>query len=77
MAALIAGLVPLAPFAALPLHAAVAVSVAISLIALFALGSWTGRISGAVWWRDGLGLLLVACVAAVAASAVGATLRVD
>jgi predicted membrane protein (TIGR00267 family) len=77
VAALIAGLVPLAPFAVLPLRAAVVVSVAISLIALFALGSWTGRISGAVWWRDGLRLLLVACVAAFAAAAVGTTLRVD
>jgi hypothetical protein len=34
------------------------VSVAIALIALFALGSWTGRISGAVCWPDGLRLLL-------------------
>jgi hypothetical protein len=54
---LVVGLVPLAPFAALPLRRA-GVSVAIALIALFALGSWTGRISGAVCWPDGLRLLL-------------------
>jgi VIT1/CCC1 family predicted Fe2+/Mn2+ transporter len=76
VAALIGGLVPLALFAALPLRAAGVVSVAISVVALFALGSWTGRISGAVWWRDGLRLLLVVCVAAVAAAAVGTILRV-
>jgi predicted membrane protein (TIGR00267 family) len=77
LAALIGGLVPLAPFAFFPLRAAVVVSVAISVAALFALGSWTGKISGAVWWRDGLRLLLVASVAAVAAAAVGTFLRVD
>ena len=76
VAALIAGLIPLAPFAWLPLHAAVIVSLAISVLALFALGSWTGKISGGVWWRDGLRLLLVAGIAAFAAAAVGTTLRV-
>jgi VIT1/CCC1 family predicted Fe2+/Mn2+ transporter len=77
VAALIGGLIPLVPFAFLPLRVAVVVSVAISVAALFALGSWTGKISGAVWWRDGLRLLLVAGVAAVAAAAVGTLLRVD
>jgi VIT1/CCC1 family predicted Fe2+/Mn2+ transporter len=77
VAALIGGLIPLAPFAVLPLRAAVIVSVATSVLALFALGSWTGKISGAVWWRDGLRLLLVAGVAAFAAAAIGTILRVD
>jgi VIT1/CCC1 family predicted Fe2+/Mn2+ transporter len=77
VAALLGGLVPLAPFAFLPLGAAVAVSITLSIIALFALGSWTGRISGAVWWRDGVRLLLVAGLAAVAAAAVGTVLRVE
>jgi len=76
-AALVGGLVPLAPFVFLPLPLAVVVSVAISVAALFTLGSWTGRISGAVWWRDGLRLLLVAGVAAVSAAAVGMFLSVD
>lgn len=76
VAALLGGLVPLVPFAVLPLRESVVVAVAISMVALFALGSWTGRISGAVWWRDGLRLLLVACVAAVAAAVVGTLLRV-
>lgn len=77
VAALIGGLVPLAPFAFFPLRGAVAVSVALSVLALFALGAWTGRISGAVWWRDGIRLLLVAGLAAFAAAAVGTVLRVD
>ena len=77
IAALVGGLVPLAPFAFLPLREAVAVSVATSALALFTLGSWTGSISGNTWWRDGLRLLLVAGAAAVAAAVVGTALRVD
>jgi VIT1/CCC1 family predicted Fe2+/Mn2+ transporter len=75
-AALIAGLVPLGPFAVLPLWAAVPVSVAISLGALFLLGSTIGRSGGSSWWRDGLRLLMVAGVAATAAAVIGATLAV-
>jgi VIT1/CCC1 family predicted Fe2+/Mn2+ transporter len=76
VAALIAGALPLLPFVVLPLQAAVAVSVVLSLVALFALGSWTGRIGGVVWWRDGLRLLVVGSLAAIAAALVGSILRV-
>jgi VIT1/CCC1 family predicted Fe2+/Mn2+ transporter len=76
-AALAGGLVPLAPFAVLPLQHAVVVSMTVSTAALFALGSWTGRASGAVWWRDGVRLVVVAGLAAVAAAAVGTTLAID
>ena len=75
-AALIAGLLPLLPFAFLRLEAAVAVSVAISLVALVALGSWTGRIGGVAWWRDGLRMLVIGGLAAIAAASVGSLLRV-
>jgi VIT1/CCC1 family predicted Fe2+/Mn2+ transporter len=77
VAALIGGLVPLAPFALLPLPIAVPVSLAISIGALFVLGSAIGRVSGSVWWRDGLRLLMVAGVAAFAAALVGANFAVD
>jgi VIT1/CCC1 family predicted Fe2+/Mn2+ transporter len=76
-AALLAGLVPLAPFWVLPFAAAAVISVLVSIAVLFALGALTGRISGNIWWRDGLRLLLVAGLAALAAAAVGATLRMD
>jgi VIT1/CCC1 family predicted Fe2+/Mn2+ transporter len=76
VAGLVGGLVPLAPFAVLPLQSAVLVALAISVVSLFALGSWTGRISGSSWWRDGLRLLAVAGVAAGAAAVVGTVLRV-
>jgi VIT1/CCC1 family predicted Fe2+/Mn2+ transporter len=75
-AALLAGLVPLAPFVVLPLPAAAIVALSVSLGALFALGSWTGRIGGAIWWQDGLRLVLVAGTAALAAALVGRFLAV-
>jgi VIT1/CCC1 family predicted Fe2+/Mn2+ transporter len=75
-AALLAGLVPLAPFWVLPFAAATVISVLASIAVLFALGAVTGRISGNIWWQDGLRLLTVAGLAAVAAAVVGATLRV-
>ena len=77
VAALLGGLVPLAPFAVLPLPAAVPLSLAISIGALFVLGSAIGRVSGAVWWRDGLRLLLVAGLAASAAALIGANFAVE
>lgn len=77
VAAMLAGLIPLAPFAFLPLPAAVPASIAISVAAMFVVGSAIGRISGSAWWRDGLRLLAVAGLAAVAAAAVGAMLRVE
>jgi VIT1/CCC1 family predicted Fe2+/Mn2+ transporter len=41
-AALVAALIPLAPFAFLPLEAAMVVAATLSVGALFAIGSWTG-----------------------------------
>jgi VIT1/CCC1 family predicted Fe2+/Mn2+ transporter len=75
-AALIAGLVPLAPFAMLPVGTAVVVSLGASLIGLFALGSVTGRVAGGTWLTEGLRLVAVAGIAALAAAVVGATLHV-
>lgn len=75
-AALVGGLLPLVPFLLLPLPTAVPVSIASSLVALFILGIVIGRISGTVPWRDGVRLVLVAGLAALAAALVGTALPV-
>ena len=75
-AAMLAGMIPLASFVVLPLPAAVYASIAMSVAAMFFLGSAIGRISGSTWWREGLRLLLVAGLAAVGSAAVGAALRI-
>jgi VIT family. len=73
---LVAGMVPLAPFAFLPISSAILVSMSLSLIGLFALGSVTGRVAGGTWLTEGLRLVAVAGIAALAAAAVGASLHV-
>ena len=73
-AALVAALVPLAPFAFLPLRAAMVGAAALSLGALFAIGSWTGGITGDRWWRSGARFVLIGGLAAAAAAVVGVVL---
>lgn len=75
-AALVAGLLPLAPFALLPVGTAIVVSMGLSLVGLFALGSVTGSVAGGTWLTEGLRLVAVAGIAALAAAIVGATLHV-
>ena len=76
-AALLGGLIPLAPFAVLPLMPAVIVSLVVSVSALFVLGSWKGRVTGRSWRRDGLQLVAIAGLAALAAALIGIVLRVS
>ena len=74
---MVAGLVPLIPFVFLPLTAAVVTCFAISILALFGVGSWAGGVTGRSPWRDGLRLVLIAGTAALAAALVGVILRID
>jgi VIT1/CCC1 family predicted Fe2+/Mn2+ transporter len=75
--ALVAGLVPLIPFAFLPLQAALATCFVVSILALFGLGSWAGGVTGRSRWGDGLRLVLIAGAAALAAALIGGILRID
>ena len=75
-ASLVAGMVPLAPFALLPISSAIVVSMGLSLIGLFTLGSVTGRVAGGTWLTEGLRLVVVAGIAALAAAVVGASLHI-
>jgi VIT1/CCC1 family predicted Fe2+/Mn2+ transporter len=75
--ALLAGLIPLAPFAVLPLWPAVATSLIVSISALFLLGSWKARVTDRSWRRDGVQLVLIAGCAALAAALIGVVLRVQ
>jgi VIT1/CCC1 family predicted Fe2+/Mn2+ transporter len=67
------GLVPLAPYIFMPIKSALPVSVAGTLLALFALGMGKGRLVGKTGWRSGLEMLLIAGVAALAGWLVGQT----
>ncbi len=76
-AAIVAGIIPLIPFAFLPLQAAVVTCFVISILALFGVGSWVGGVTGRSPWRDGLRLVLIAGTAALAAAVIGTILRID
>jgi len=76
-AAVVAAAIPLLPFALLPLRAAMAVSVVLSVSALFALGGWKGSRTGRAWWRDGAQFVAIGGLAAVGASLVGALLKTN
>jgi VIT1/CCC1 family predicted Fe2+/Mn2+ transporter len=75
-ASLVAGMLPLVPFAFLPVSSAVFVTMATSIVGLFLLGSLTGRIGGESWLGEGFRLVAVAGFAAIAAAMVGAALHV-
>lgn len=75
-AALVAALVPLAPFALLSLTPAMVVSAVVSLGALFGLGSWTGAVTRQTWWRAGTRFTAIGGLAALGAALVGTLLRV-
>jgi VIT1/CCC1 family predicted Fe2+/Mn2+ transporter len=76
-AALVGGLVPLTPFAFLPLGPALVGSLSMSVAALFALGAWTASVTGRRWRDEGIRLVLIAGAAAVAAAVIGSVLRID
>jgi len=73
-AALVAALIPLAPFAVLPLGSAVVAAAFLSILALFGIGSWTGGITGDRWWRSGVRFVVIGGMAAAAAALVGVVL---
>lgn len=75
-ASLFAGMLPLLPFAFLPVSSAVFVTMATSIVGLFLLGALTGRIGGESWLGEGFRLVAVAGFAAIAAATVGAALHV-
>jgi len=76
-AALLAALFPLAPFAFLPLEGAMIAAAALSLGALFAIGSWTGGITGDRWWHSGVRFVVIGGLAAVAAGIIGVVLETN
>jgi VIT1/CCC1 family predicted Fe2+/Mn2+ transporter len=77
LAALVAALIPLAPFAVLPLGSAMAAAALLSLSALFGIGIWTGGITGDAWWRCGVRFVAIGGLAALASALVGVALRTN
>jgi VIT1/CCC1 family predicted Fe2+/Mn2+ transporter len=64
--ALVGSLVPLAPFAVLPVSAAMAASIAVAALVLFATGAYKGRVTMGVPWRSGLEMAFIGTLSALA-----------
>jgi VIT1/CCC1 family predicted Fe2+/Mn2+ transporter len=60
---ILGGLVPLAPFALLPLDTALAMAATLTGAALFAVGMFKGRLAGQSLWRSGIEFLVIALIA--------------
>jgi VIT1/CCC1 family predicted Fe2+/Mn2+ transporter len=74
-AAIVAAMIPLAPFSVLPLHWAMAAASVLSVGALFLLGAWTGGVTSRSRWSAGLRFVLIGGLAALGSALVGAALR--
>ena len=68
---IVGGLIPLVPYLFLPLGSAIVVSVCVTLVGLFSLGSYTTRFTKRTWWKAGLEMLGLASAAALVGYAVG------
>ena len=65
------GLVPVVPYLALPMPAAMLVSNVVTLAVLFLFGGLKGRFVKQPWWRSGFEMLSVAGLAALAGFLIG------
>lgn len=77
VAALVAALIPLAPFAVLSLGSAMVAAAVLSLATLFVIGAWTGGITGGAWWRAGVRFVTIGGLAALASALVGVALKTN
>lgn len=68
---IVGGVIPLAPFVALPPGTALIVAVALAGAALFGVGLFKGRLAGQSPWRAGMEFLAIALVAAGIGYAIG------
>jgi vacuolar iron transporter family protein len=68
----IAGSVPLVPYALVIAPNQLAWSIALTFATLFAVGAWRGVVTSERWWRTGFEMLMLGAVVAAAAYGAGA-----
>jgi predicted membrane protein (TIGR00267 family) len=76
VSALVGSLIPLAPFAALPVGAGMVASIAVAALCLFAAGVYKARITVGRTWKSGLEIAAIGILSALVGYAVGALLKV-
>lgn len=68
---IVGGAIPLAPYLFLDVFSAIPVSIVVTLLGLFTLGSYTTKFSKRSWWKAGLEMLGLASAAALVGYVVG------
>jgi len=68
---IIAGSLPVLPYFFLPVSSAMIVSIAITLIGLFVLGSITTKFTKRRWWKSGFEMFILASIAVLAGYVIG------
>lgn len=74
--AVIGSLIPLAPFAVLPVGMSIWVSILITALVLFGVGAYKARITVGRPWRSGLEMAVIGTVSALVGYAIGILLKV-
>ncbi|HMB24469.1 MAG: VIT1/CCC1 transporter family protein [Chloroflexota bacterium] len=74
--AVIGSLIPLAPFAVLPVGMSIWVSILITALVLFCVGAYKARITVGRPWRSGLEMAVIGTVSALVGYAIGILLKV-
>lgn len=77
VSAIVGSVVPLLPFLALPMKAAMWGSVLIAAVTLFLVGIYKARVTTGRWWKSGLELSVIGMAAALVGYLVGALLGVQ
>jgi len=76
LAAIIGSLIPLAPFAFLPVEMSIWISIAVSALVLFVVGAYKAKVTVGRPGKSGLEMALIGTVSALAGYAVGLILRI-
>lgn len=77
VSAIVGSIVPLLPFLALPMKAAMWGSVVIAAVTLFLVGIYKAQVTTGRWWKSGLELSVIGMAAALVGYLVGALLGVQ
>jgi len=65
------GFIPVLPYLFLPISSAIILSIGVTLISLFFLGSMTTKFTKRLWWKAGIEMFLIASIAVVVGLIVG------
>ncbi len=67
----VGGMVPLTPYLLLPVQSAAVPSIILTVVTLFSIGAWKGKITKQSWWKSGIEMTSVSLAAALLGYLIG------